>query len=246
MISTRINRKPAKRFGEKVPLSAASGRAGFTLFEILISLSIFAVVLVTLFGSYSAVFSKADAIASGADLYEMIKNGMNQISADLRFAYVVSPPLWQKPDGMEDTPHEFRIVGDTFSAGGDVFSRLRFASANHIALEGDSRQGIAEIIYYVYSPDGERTYLKRADRLPPYGEFEPRGVDPTLLTDVASFSILFYDEEMEPFETWDSESEEFDYATPRAVRIQVELGPESGSLYGETLVPLHVYREKIE
>ena len=53
------------------------------------------------------------------------------------------------------------------------------------------------------------------------------------------------DEDGEPHETWDSESRQIKYATPRAVQVRLEIGDESNSIFFETMIEFPVYRDKI-
>lgn len=228
---------------------------GFTLFEILIALFIFSVVVTTIFGSYRAVFSSVEPIERGITDFEMGTNCLNRMVLDLKSAYVLPRYAYSQP-GFDDPPDPFRMVGDGSYSGGGSFSRFRFTSLAHVGMGGGVRDGVAEIVYYVDQSNGGRAngggpdeggaVLKRSDTLPPYPEFEPEGGDPVLCENVKALTFTYYDEEGTEFEAWNSEAGEFKYGTPRAIRIKLETGDESGSLFFETMVDFPVYREKIE
>lgn len=218
---------------------------GFTLFEILIALFIFSVVVTTIFGSYRAVFSSVEPIERGINEFEMATNCINRMVLDLKSAYVLPRYAYSQP-GFDDPPDPYRMVGDGDYTAGGSFSRFRFTSLAHVGMGGGIRDGVAEIVYYVRESQEAGAVLKRSDTLPPFPEFEPGGGDPVLCENVKALTFTYYDEEGIEYEAWNSEAGEFKYATPRAIRIQLETGDESRSLFFETLVDFPVYREKIE
>ena len=94
--------------------------------------------------------------------------------------------------------------------------------------------------------DDGRRVLKRSDHLYPYPEFEERPDDPVLCKDVKSLAFKYIDAEDNASESWNSESDEFGYATPQAVTVQLEIGDEKTSTIFETAVKLPIYREKAD
>jgi general secretion pathway protein J len=110
----------------------------------------------------------------------------------------------------------------------------------------DRTGGIAQIVYYVQRLEDDRHVLKRADHLPPYPDMEEPGNDPVLFENLKSLKFLYYDHEGTEHETWDSESLEFNYATPAAVKIKGEIGDDSVSYFFETMVKFFVIREPRE
>lgn len=218
---------------------------GFTLVEILISLFIFSIIVTTLFVSYGSVFSNIEAIHESAASYDMAKNCFDRMTLDLHEIYISLPPKYSPPD-IDDEPDPYRIVGDFSYPGGVGFSRLRFTSLAHIYLEKNMQEGIAEIVYYIQS-EGEQSYvLRRSDTLYPYKDFEERRKDPLLCEGVKSLIFKYYDHDGIEYDYWDSESEEFRYATPQAVGIKLELGNDSTSHFFEIMVTLPCYRMQIE
>ncbi|MDM8523382.1 type II secretion system protein [Desulfococcaceae bacterium HSG8] len=226
--------------------------AGFTLFEILIAIFIFGIIVTTIFGSFTAVFSNAEEIDKTTAAYELAKNCLDRMVVDLGSVYISSDTAYIKPSvGSSDTPDPYRIMGDTSYAGTTVFSRLRITSSAHISLENSERDGIAEIVYYVQLMDEDVYVLRRADSLYPYTRFEgktfeEKGSDPILCEGIKSLEFIYYDDEGTEYERWDSESDESKYATPTAIRIKLELGDEFSSLLFETMVKLPIFREKKE
>jgi general secretion pathway protein J len=216
---------------------------GFTLIEILIAIFIFAIVLTTIFGSYRSVLNNAEGIDVQARVYEMVQNCMHRMILDLQSIHTTATPQYSSPD-FDDPPDPYRIVGDTSTAGGIDFSRLRFTSFSHTPIGKNRGMGIAEIVYYVQLEGESNFTLKRSDRLYPYEPFEEKKSDPVLCEHVKSVIFKYFDQEGTEYESWDSDSDEFKYATPRAVGIQLEIENDAGPVFLETKVALPVYRNK--
>ena len=219
--------------------------SGFTLMEILLAFLILAIVVSTILGSFNAVFSTTDTLDNSGKYYAMAKNCLNRMSLDLKALYVTQPPYYKKPE-FDDPPDLYRIEGSVVDVGGTNFAALRFTSSAHISLDNNSRGGIAEIVYYVQSKTDGQLVLKRADHLYPYPPFEEKGGDPVLCQHVKSLAFKYFDAEGQEFEEWNSDTDDYDHATPTAIGIQLEIGNESNSYTFDTTVRLAAYREKLE
>ncbi|MGD9212646.1 MAG: prepilin-type N-terminal cleavage/methylation domain-containing protein [Desulfobacteraceae bacterium] len=220
--------------------------SGFTMIEVLIAIFIFSIVISTIFGSFRAVFFNTDRLSKTLKLHEMASNSLAQISQDLQSFHTEQNPFYKKPD-IDDEPNAFRIVGDRSDVGLDDESRLRFTSLNHLSFRGDKRQGVSEIIYYLYPGQGDEVVLKRADHLYPYPEeFEPSDKDPILCEKVKAFELIYYNQEGEEEEEWNSEDDSYKYATPRKIKIRLEVGDENFSVTLGTIVTLPIFRKERE
>ena len=243
-LKTYSNRKPTagiqqKACGNPQPVS------GFTLMEILLAFLILAIVVSTILGSFNAVFSTVDTLENSGKYYDMAKNSLSRMTFDLDALYVAQPPFYKKPEFNAD-PDPYRLVGNAGNTGGTGFASLRFTSSAHISLDKSNRGGISEIIYYIQEKTDGQLELKRADHLYPYPPFEESSSDPVLCRYVKSLAFKFYDTEGEEFEAWNSDEADYEYATPTAIGIQLEIGNESESFIFETTVRLAVHRNKIE
>jgi len=219
--------------------------AGFTLLEILIAVFIFAIIVTTIFGSYRSVFSDTDAINKDMTAYAMARNCLNRMIIDLQSVYLHLPPDYAPPD-FDDPPDPFRIVGETSDIKGSSFPRLRFSSLAHLPLENNSHGGITEIVYYVQPADEANYILKRSDNLSLFQDFQEKTSDPVLCEDVKMLTIKYYDQEGAEYAVWNSESKTFGYATPKAIKIRLELDTGSGSGLFETTVTLPIIRKKLK
>jgi general secretion pathway protein J len=218
---------------------------GFTLMEILLAFLILGLVVTTVLASFNAVFSTTDTLNTSSRYYEMAKNGLNRMILDLEAVYARQSPLYKKPE-FDDPPDPYRLVGSTADVGGTSFASIRFASNAHVPLENSKRKGIAEIVYYVQAQNDGQMVLRRSDSLYPYPEFEERASDPVLCNNLKSLAFKYIDADGEESEEWDSDADAYGYATPAAIRIDLEVGDEYISYRFETTVRLAARREKIE
>jgi general secretion pathway protein J len=215
----------------------------FTLLEILVAIVIFGIIMTALFSSFNAVFTTTEAVDRSISSYETAKNCMKIIVNDLQSIYISLPPAYVIPEFNSD-PDPFRIEGETRFDGDAGFSKLRFASHEHISFENKSDKGIAEIIYYIHKSADADFVLKRSDSLQLSKSFEPKNSDPVLCENVKSLVFRYFDEEGEEYDAWDSDSDEHGYSTPQAIEIKLEIGDDSGSFHFETKVAFKVFREK--
>ena len=240
------NRKPALIYDEKGRSFLTNlFQCGFTLIEILIAIFIFSIVVTTIFGSFNFVFGKIDAIEEGMDAYEMAKDSLDRMTVDLESLYILQPPAYKIPGG-DDTEDPFRFVGEITSVGGEDVGKLRFTALAHIPLDRQPRDGVAEITYYVTAGENGSKILRRSDRLdftePPN---ELTG-DPILCDNLKNLTFTYIDTEGTELDTWNSDSADVDYATPRAIRIKLEIGSEDNFQIFETTVLPFLYREPQE
>lgn len=223
-----------------------SHRAGFTLLEIMVSILIFSIVITTVFASFRSVYFSADRIDAGLDTYGMVGSCLNRISLDLSGITIARLPEYTQPE-FDSSPDPYRVVGDQSELPGVDFPRLRMTSRSHVPLDGSVYESIAEIVYYV-SEDEENGYvLRRSDQLYPYTPPEEQTGDPVLCEKLKTLVFTYYDNEGMAYDTWDSESKDVAYATPKAINILLEVGEEeSVSMVFETMVMLPVVREALE
>jgi len=219
---------------------------GFTLLEIMISLFIFSIIITTILVSYQAVFFKSGEIDAGMDLYTMASGCLNRLAIDISGIVISLPPMYRKPETDLD-PDPYRIVGDESDLPAGSFSRLRFASRSHAALDGSGKTGIAEIVYYVDEDRDGNLVLRRRDRLYPFEYPEEEIQEPVVCEHLKSLVFTYHDADGEIYESWESESEDNGYATPMAIQMKLEIGrTESESLVFTTMLKLPLMRDAIE
>lgn len=219
---------------------------GFTLLEILVAMSIFSIVMLLIFGSFNGVFSSSEHVNTGSALFEMADTCLGRIESDLTSIHVLETPRYKVPD-MDSEPDIYRVVSKNESMRNNTFAQLRFTSLAHLPLNGDDREGIAEIVYYAQatgnSLDDDTYVIKRSDTLYPFPEeLEPKDSDPVMCDQVREFKLTFYDAEGREQEEWDSEDDDYEYCTPTAVKVELLFGPEAAPYPFTTTIKLPMRR----
>ena len=230
----------------RVEAGAQQRAAGFTLMEILIAIAILAIVVTTALASFNAVFSTTEVLDDGARLYEMGHTCMKRIVMDLSSMHINQRPLYKPPE-FDQPPDPYRLIASAEETGGTGFAQnMRFTSRAHLPFEKSYGKGIVEIIYYFQTANEGYLELRRADNAYPYPEFERKGSDPVLCKYIQSLSFRFYDADGDEFDIWDSDSDEFGYATPTAIAVKLVLAKSAETHTFETMVSLPLIRERAE
>jgi len=218
---------------------------GFTLLEVLLAIFIFSVVVSTVFGSYFLVFQQVEAIDQDMTYHEMAQNCLLRMKTDMQSVHIPLPPGYDPPK-FGQKPGPYQIVGDSVFLEGLSFSRLIFSSYAHLPINGTSQKQIVQIAYYVQALENEGLVLKRSDNFDNKRDFEEKDSDPILCRSIKGLMFKYFDHDNQKYETWDSESREFRYATPCAIGIQLEVGDDSQTHMFATLVTLPVHRKKLK
>jgi general secretion pathway protein J len=192
--------------------------------EILIAIFIFAVVLTTIYTSYTGTFRVIDETESQAEIYRMARIAMERMLEDLESIYISKREDSAKSG--EDTFQSFQFVGEDREIKGRCADSIRFISRAHINLSGQEQDhGTAEISYYVKENDeGYYFVLYRSDR-PKFGEaisHEEETDGLVLCERLISVNFTYYEENGEVRESWDSSSDALKDKIPKMVSISLE------------------------
>ena len=218
---------------------------GFTLIEILIAMFVFSLVVSMVFISFREIAFSAGIVNKSNDDYEMAYGCFEIMRRDLASVYVSQKPAYVKPETDSD-PDPCRFTGGKDHVAGSAFPRIRFTSRSHLPVNRDSRKGVAEIVYYTDESDDYGTILRRSDRVYFDEEFVKRKTHPVVLRKINAMAVTYYDEEGNAHEEWNSDSEEYGYASPSVIKIRVEIVDDERILPFETSVVLRSVREKTD
>ncbi|MFH1887196.1 MAG: hypothetical protein ABIJ95_07990 [Pseudomonadota bacterium] len=236
-----------------IPFRPASGAGGFTLLEILLAVGLFGLLASVMFAAFDGVVNNTRATDRIITRYGAAQACMARITADLQGMAVTLSPAYSRPEGVDDQD-PWQVEGKSCSGEPETFGEVRFATSAHLDLAGDGRTGVAQVRYYVTEADlPQKGWVLRRSDLLDWDLFEPDEIlDPVLCPDVKRITFTFYDKKGDAREEWNSESEESEFTTPRAVEVILEVAVdgdgdnrgESGGVVFTTRVELPVYRDK--
>jgi len=222
--------QPIKKGGHSITLGTLGTynfrhfHSGFTLLEIVIAISIFAVILTIIYTSYTGTFRVVNETESQAEIYQMAGITMQRMLEDLESIYISKNTETRR---SEESPlHTFQFVGKDREIKGRRADTLRFISRAHVNLSGQEQEpGTTEIGYYVKeNGEGDHLVLYRSDR-PMFEvtfplEEETGGL--VLCERLASVNLTYYEENGEVRDSWDSASDALRDKIPTMVSISLE------------------------
>jgi len=194
--------------------SRPSSRRGFTLLEILMAISIFAIVVSLAYGSYRSTFRIINQTESQIELYNQARITMDRISCDLGSLYLGSSGFLQ---------------GKAQTIGNKEADSLQFTSTAHLVLNREEQPaGYATISYTVEEdPETRELNLFRHDQAfrPAEGNEPATGNGILLCEGLQEVRLLYYDDKGEQKDSWDSkEIEEADTNAQKLPdRIEISL-----------------------
>jgi general secretion pathway protein J len=203
---------------------------GFTLLEVLIAMFILAVVLSTIFTSYTGTFRIIEEVEAQAEVYAMARVALTRMQEDLESIYFREA---RKSETAEDSSNPIVFVGDNQKIEERDADRLRFFSRAHLRLgQEEAKPELTEISYYVTQPDEEGALVLYRSDTPELTDPPAEGTGGLVMCDgLFGFNITFYDGEEDSYENWDSSDEEFEEALPKRVSILLqfvnEMNPEA-------------------
>ncbi len=195
--------------------SRPSSNHGFTLLEILMATSIFAIVVSLAYGSYRSTFRIIDQTESQTKIYNQARITMDRISCDLSSLYLGNSGFLQ---------------GKPQTLGNKEADSIQFTSTAHLVLSREEQpSGYATISYTVEEdPETRELRLFRHDQAfrPAETNEQPEAGGGILLCDgLQEFRLLYYGNKGEQKDSWDSEEiEEADTNAQKLPdRIEVSL-----------------------
>jgi general secretion pathway protein J len=199
--------------GKALPL-AYSKQKGFTLIEILIAVLLLALVLTTVYASYSGTFKIIRLSGRDSDVYSMARGYMEIMISDLSSTVISGVSV--------------KFVSNRQEMGDHAFSGLTFRSAAHISFnDNEISPSISTISYYVEeNRDDHGFMLMRSDD--PLGGFDTGSEKKSGLIvcqNVAALTLKFYDGLGKESDSWSSLTgpEEQKNKAPAMVSIQLDL-----------------------
>lgn len=204
-------------------LEARRGR-GMTLIEVMISLAVMAMMMMTVWSSFKGTTRAMEVSEEIQDRYSIVRSGLLRIETELSMAYLSQ---YKPPDEKHYTLFEGR---DSFDSDSITFSAFA-----HLRVRKDANESDQSVIQYFLEQDPEdksRVHLYRreskrltGDRPEDLERFFPAYV---LIEDVVSFDVKYWDyKDLEWQDEWRTMS--VDQQPDRLPqRLKIELGIQDG------------------
>jgi general secretion pathway protein J len=168
---------------------------GFTLLEILMAISIFAIVISLAYGSYRATFRIIDSTESQMEIYNKGRIAMDRLSSDLGSLYLGTSGFLQgKPQNL----------------GNREADSIRFTSTAHLVLNRKEQPAGYATISYTVEEDPETKGLRLFRRDVAFRPIEGEEAEPDtnkglLLCDgLQEVKFLYHRDKQEQQDNWDS------------------------------------------
>ncbi len=223
--------------------------SGFTLIEIVTAIAVFAVLVTIVLGSLKFILNRSSTMEEGITVYEEARQCLDRITSDLRAVYVSVEPGYAPPD-LDDDPDPYRFFCEAALAKN---VRLEFTAFSHLPLGGGIPTRAGKIAYYLEETETDGRVLMRHDEALQTGDSsrdffasDRVGTDPVLCRHVKELNITCFDRDGGEYDSWDSDSADFSYATPTAVRIRLEIDAARAPYRFETMISLPVFRKPAE
>lgn len=172
----------------------ADRSSGFTLIEILMAISIFAIVISLAYGSYRATFHIIDSTESQTEIYSKAQIAMDRISHDLGSLYLGTSGFLQ---------------GKAQNLGAREADMIRFTSTAHLVLKrNEQAAGYATITYTVEEdPEtGDLRLFRQDTAFRPQETDEPETNKGLLLCDgLQEVQFLYHVINGQQQDNWDSQ-----------------------------------------
>jgi type II secretion system protein J len=199
-----------------------AGVGGFTLLEVLVSMSILAVVIVAVYEAFVSNVGSVKAARQGEQVNQTARIVLEHLSQDLVSAVVTSP---QKPDNVK-----LGMVCEDKEEEGHTVDRIDFTSFSHVnGLGNGPTTDLCEIGYSLEKdPDQKGFILYRRDAAPPDDDLLNGGRKFQLARNVEALNFRFENTEEEDMDAWDTLAGEMKGELPSLVTIELTVLDDEG------------------
>lgn len=217
-------------------------QSGFTLIEIVLAVLIFGIVTTTLFFSYNSLFQAREAIDKKTKMITQAETALLRIVEDLENFYCEKRPLYKESEEIDFESKYFFYAENVFS-NNTTSSKISFTSYAHLGFGGDISKSPSQIFYFL-----KGNILYRGDFIYPYPETEDEKEKKCyqLCKNVKKFKLIFFDEEKNEYENWNSDEAEYKYATPKRAKLEFEIALDGEVKKFETEILFPVFRKPKE
>lgn len=199
--------------------------SGFTLMEVVVAMSIIAMLGALVWGSFSPLQTAKEIVEEEADRYHGLRLAMDRITRDLSMAY-----LSDRYDVKRFRERPTHFVSD--DSGDD--DTLRFTTLSHERLYEDAKEGDAAIVEYSIGRHPDRrdvSVLLRREKTVIDENPEDEGREVILAEGIEGIDFKFWDVRKEEWvNEWDTEDVEFKNHLPQRVQVNLYAPDDTGKV----------------
>jgi general secretion pathway protein J len=200
--------------------------SGFTLIEVLVSLSILGAMTTLLWGSFSFSAKTKRRVEEIEERYHQIRLAMNRMAREISMAYL----------SKNDTPGTAKPRTMFIGVRNSKLDELTFSGLGHMVLRENAKECDQSVIRYYGAPDpdnrGRTNLMRRESRR--LGDDRPGETGPAyvLLEDIEALKIQYFDEQMNEWkDSWSTTTADGQPdRLPAKVRLSLTLRDENGRL----------------
>jgi general secretion pathway protein J len=200
--------------------------AGFTLIEVLLAVTLLAMVSTLIYGSFARTFDAIDFVEGAQGRYHDVRLALERISREISMAFIYDCREVDTPTGEETFRTLFKSERQSDA------DRLVFTSFGHLRMVRDSNESDQNVLTFYGEDDPEDrnvTNLMRKEKSRIDGEPEEGGQAEILCRGIESLHFEFWDEtKTEWVEEWDCSQIERLNQLPKLVRITLTVLDETG------------------
>ncbi len=189
---------------------------GFTLLEVLISVTITAIVMGAIYGAYTSNLDAIQSARRSGLVNQTARIILDRMCRDFESAFITAPPA----SGSEVTPRT-GLLGEDREIDGRPADGVDFTSLSHLPLRKiDLHTDFCEIGYHLEEDEKEGDLIiYRRDQAIPDQDLSGGGLITELSGMVGGLDISYQDREGEDFDTWDTFEGYHKDVLPSLVRI---------------------------
>lgn len=206
-----------------------ASRSGFTLLEVMVSLTVLSVISLILFYCFSGVAKSQALLEESADIQTIGRVAMMRIKRELSLAFL---------SGSVSPTDSYRTLFR--GEDSDPIDRVDFTSLSHERRVRDARESDQTEIGYFSESDPDSPYYMILHREAPRIDSEPDsgGVVLPMARRVKRLNLRYFDDKNRKWlDEWDSEGIDQSNALPRMVSIELVLADEQDRE--------HVFRSRV-
>jgi general secretion pathway protein J len=200
-------------------MNGAGKKFGFTLVEVMIALTIVAIIASLIYGSFARTFDVREQVGQSLERYHSMRVALERMAREISMAFVYTCQQVDTPTGERRLQTLFKLEHE------GKFDKLTFTSFSHLRLFKDVHESDQNVLSYFGDDDPKHSSqynLMRREKTRIDGQPEEGGETQVLCPDIKELRFDFWDEVKNDWvDDWDCSRIERQNRLPRLVRIKL-------------------------